>query len=222
MHFRISLKNLGKEMTFHKFLSLVEFYTGNKNWFTDSRISINQREIVDLIHSNKFSVIYKNRQAGVSTILGLYILWRTIETPGISIALFSHRNSQEIFRKNVNRNLEKLKISHKIHTQKKTQLDNGSVIYYFSGQSPEALRGWSFDIITFDDLPTDYLNRFLEIPSIIPIATSRHSDKIIISTSELSLKTTIDNIGVNFQEVYGNFFNGKREVITEKIKHSTS
>lgn len=206
-------------MTFNTFLNLIEFYTGNKNWFSNSKLSLNQKEIVDLIHTSKYSVIYKSRQDGVSTVLSLYLLWRMVETPGITIGLLSHPGAREIFRQNVNWNLSNLKLGYKTHNVDRTILTNGSQIFYLSGQYPNALRGLSLDIIVLDDLLDEERDGFL-VDSILTTA-SRECGKIIISTSGNAIKDDVNlrfDSNINFQEIYGHFFNGKRQVLIEKFK----
>ena len=196
----------------------IELSTGKRGWFVNnSKLSINQKEVLDLIHHNKFSVIYKNRGDGVSTVLHLYIMWRIVESPGISIALMSHPNSRDLCRQNMCRNLKTLKINSVVDNVNKTIFDNDSRVSYFSGQSPDSLWGHSVNIIIFDDLPTDYQERFLEDSILVRAAAAVRNSKIIISTSEPSFKNTIDNSVFKFQEIYGSFFNGKRQVLVEKI-----
>lgn len=205
-------------MTFQKFLDKLDY-----------TLYPIQQEIVDVIDQNDtYNVIYKRRQEGISTVLSLYVIWKLIENPGISVALFTNKISGVNLHMFLSTNKKIFEV--KTDSVNKTVLKNGSQALYYSFSScvnDYHYRGHKFDMIILEDLfdierfrinYNDAHNFISTVSRNMPI-----NGKMIISTSEIPQREK-DKLSalIIVQEIYGGFFNGKRKVLIEKVKHKKS
>jgi len=99
-------------MTFNKFLEKnIRYIYPFQQLSVEMELYPLQQEVVDLIDQNDtFNIIYKRRQEGISTAISLYVIWKMIENPGISIATFSNRIDSIILKRNFSYNIKILHV----------------------------------------------------------------------------------------------------------------
>jgi hypothetical protein len=210
---------------FDKLLNIIQF-----NYLGYFKLTVVQNEMLKFISDNKFLIVYKGRQEGVSTAISVYILWKLINCPGCSIGmLYSSNNERENFRQMINMNLDNIEKIFKSlgidmiltpdkHNENQTCLPNGSKIFYWSKNSKDALRGMSLDFIYVSEL-NNKDNFIYILQSLMPCLNYNKDAKFLITTSDLrNLKEDFPMNGDNISEYWsGDYFDGTRFVLIEKI-----
>ena len=213
-------------MTFNKFLEKnIRYIYPFQQLSVEMELYPLQQEVVDLIDQNDtFNIIYKRRQEGISTAISLYVIWKMIENPGISIATFSNRIDSIIIKRILSYNMKILNVEKDSKTN--TVLKNKSSVYYYSFNSTNdyRIRGRMFDIIILEDF-FENLKKYSDAHNFISYASRclPINGKMIISTQEIPIceQEKLNEL-LYVQEIYGGFFNGKRKVLIEKFKHKKS
>lgn len=207
-------------MKFNEFLSKACLDNYHPKWSTiiKTQISYNQRELLDCVHNTKYTTVYKGRQDGVTTALALYTFWNMLANPGFHALIVGHSSVSDKFNNLIKSN-PGFYSGFFQENSKSIKLQNGSHLFYQSYNS-HLNRGMSFDLIIAEDFGEMVRGRERNIlrndliMSLIQ-CTFRKEGKLVITTSDMSMKSVLDTIG--FQEVYGHFFSGKRSVLVEKL-----
>lgn len=213
-------------MKFHDFISEIDFSSPDSN-IELRKLTYSQNEMLSFIHENRFCVIYKRRQEGVSTALSIYLLWLLINIPGYKIGMvcFS-KHERELFRQIINNNLNKLETIFKNkninsailtptnHNINYTKFSNESKIIYLTNV-PTSTIGQRFDFIYFSE--ASFNNDFMEtIQALLPCLS--YDGKFILTTTEL--RNLKDDFFMNGDGICEFFCNGlfatTRTVIIEK------
>lgn len=216
-------------MEFHDFISEIDFSSPD-NDLELHKLTYSQNEMLTFIHENKFSIIYKRRQEGVSTALCAYILWMLIKNPGYKIGMFCDRGEREHFRQLININLDKIELSFKkqdfdsnilrpsYHNVTFTKFPNGSEIFYLP-KSPTSGKGRNLDFVYISEVSfrDDFMNL---IQALSPCIWTNKDGKFIITTTDLrDLKDDFFMNGDGISEYWcNNLFASRRFVMIEKRK----
>jgi hypothetical protein len=209
-------------MTFGEFLENVDVSAGNQGWSQKikTKISCNQREVLNCVHDSKYTAIYKGRQDGITTALSLYTLWTMIKNPKSNVMCVGNRGVGERFGEMVNHNSGIFYTTVR-NNRNLIELSNGSRLLYQSYGVTDIGKGLSTDVIIAEEFGEMVRERDRnKLLMHLMMCVSTRNGKFVVTTSDMSLKNTLDTIG--FNEVYGNFFSGTRTILTEKIRHKKS
>lgn len=217
-------------MEFHDFVSEIDF-TSDFNKIGINKLTCSQSEMLSHIHKNKFTIVYKRRQEGVSTALAIYLLWLLVKIPNYEIGMICFsKGERELFRQLINFNLNKLERifeknninssilkaeNHNVHF---TKLSNNSRITYMLPR-PDAGRGHRLDLIYVSE--ASFGNNFMDMIQGIFMCLSGNG-KIILTTTDLTnIKDDFFMNGDGITEFWCNsLFAGTRKVMIEKKLNS--
>jgi hypothetical protein len=215
-------------MEFHDFISEIDFSSP----YSDSncelhKLTYSQNEMLSFIHENRFSVIYKRRQEGVSSAMCIYLLWLLINKPNYQVGMIcSSRTERELFRQVINNNLHKIEKAFKKqnidsailtptnHNMDFTKFSNGSKINYWTKNQPDAGRGYMLDFIYLSEI--SFMDNYMGIIQ----ALSMCGGKFVLTTTELrNLKDDFFMNGDGISEYWCiGLYTARRFVMIEKIK----
>jgi len=219
-------------MEFHDFCKLLDVSL-NHSLVEESnfiRLSLAQRNFLSFLEKNKYTIVYKQRQEGVSFAMSLYILWKVIVNPKFKVGVIasSHQEIQTL-RQLINGNLHVLEqifhsqglentiLTPEKHNQKFTEFSNHSKIQYWTKKQRDAGRGYLLDFIYiselgFNDNYDDLIQSFM-----CCFNPTSNKSKFIITTTDLNnLKEDFFMNGDGIMEYWTDSFDGKRKVIIEK------
>ena len=144
-----------------------------------------QKELVDLIHNNRFVIAKFPRQTGKSTTVIGYILWYVLFQPNMSVAVLANKLStaREL--------LSRLQLAYehmprwlqqgiKAWNKSNIELENGSKIIAAATSGP-AIRGGSYNLIFLDEfahVPKEIAEEFFS--SVYPTISSGKTTKVLI------------------------------------------
>ncbi len=144
-----------------------------------------QRELVDLIHNNRFVIAKFPRQTGKSTTVIGYILWYVLFQSNMSVAVLANKLStaREL--------LSRLQLAYeylprwlqqgiKAWNKSNIELENGSKIIAAATSGP-AIRGGSYNLIFLDEfahVPKEIAEEFFS--SVYPTISSGVTTKVLI------------------------------------------
>ncbi len=144
-----------------------------------------QRELVDLIHNNRFVIAKFPRQTGKSTTVIGYILWYVLFQSNMSVAVLANKLStaREL--------LSRLQLAYeylprwlqqgiKAWNKSNIELENGSKIIAAATSGP-AIRGGSYNLIFLDEfahVPKEIAEEFFS--SVYPTISSGKTTKVLI------------------------------------------
>jgi hypothetical protein len=141
-----------------------------------------EREIVNLINNNRFSIILKGRQVHMSTILAAYTAWRMLN--GKTMCYYSTKMD---YCKHFVTKVRMMLIKYDDDANIEFKIDNRDCIKLMGLGSlkaistPTAHRGWTFDEIIYDEAA--FIDRFEEAISIGLPSLATGGKAIIASTS---------------------------------------
>lgn len=219
-------------MEFSELINKIGIQSPVYGFLTSNKLTISQNELLRFIDKNKFSIIYKRRQEGVSTAISMYMLWLLINNPGYSIGmLFKNNSEKENFRQLINMNLTTLEgvfkklgidmvLTPERHNQSFTLFPNKSRINYWSRRSENAFRGHGINFAYISEI-TQEENYMQIIQGIWPCVAHSQKGKFLITTTDLrNLKEDFHMNGDGISEYWcSDFFDGKRFVIVEKYRY---
>jgi hypothetical protein len=222
-------------MEFHEFFESMDFSQPYADDDTPLKIihklTMSQNQLLTFVNDNKFTIIYKKRQEGVSSALAAYLLWLLINNDNYRIGMVSpSRSERENFRQLINMNLSKLEIlfmkkgfddsilTPENHNVNFTKFINGSSINYWTKNQPDAGRGHALDLVHISEMSyNDDYTRLIN--SMMISVMSSKNGKFIITTTDLSnVKDDLFMNGDGVNEYWMDSFSGTRFVIFEKIK----
>lgn len=218
-------------MEFHEFFELMDFsqqYADDDALKKIHKLTMSQNQLLTFVNDNKFTIIYKKRQEGVSSAIIAYLMWLLVNNDNYRICMVaSSREEREKFRQLININLDKLEmifrkkgfdsvLTYENHNVNFTKFINGSTINYFTKNQPDAGRGYASDLVYISEVSySDDYTRIIN--SMMLSVMSSKNGKFIITTTDLSnIKDDFFMNGDAINEYWMDSFNGKRFVIFEK------
>jgi len=220
-------------MEFHEFFEYMDFSQQHADDDTPlkriRKLTMPQNQLLTFINDNKFSIVYKKRQEGVSSAIGAYLLWLLINNDNYRIGIIAcNSHERESIRQLINMNLNKLEIIFKEkgfdnsiltpqnHNVNYTKFINGSTINYWTKSQPDAGRGHELDLAYISELT--YSNDYTRILNTLLLSIlSSKNGKFIITTTDLSnIKDDLFMNGDGVSEYWMDAFSGTRFVIFEK------
>ena len=222
-------------MEFHEFFESMDFsqqYADDETSLKKiHKLTMSQNQLLTFVNDNKFTIIYKKRQEGVSSALAAYLLWLLIKNDNYKIGMVaSSRGERENFRQLINMNLNKLEalferkgfgdsiLTPENHNINFTKFINGSSINYWTKNQPDAGRGYALDLVYISEMSysDDYTGI---INSMMLSVMSSKNGKFIITTTDLTnIKDDLFMNGDGVNEYWMDSFSGTRFVLFEKTK----
>jgi len=222
-------------MEFHEFFEFMDFsqqYADDETSLKKiHKLTMSQNQLLTFVNDNKFTIIYKKRQEGVSSAFAAYFLWLLINNNNYKIGMItSNRSEMEIFRQIINMNLNKLEalfgrkgfnnsiLTPENHNVNFTKFINGSSINYWTKSQPDAGRGHDLDLVHISELSyNDDYTRLIN-SMILSVMNSKNGKFIITTTNLSNVKDDLFMNGYGVNEYWMDSFNGTRFVIFEKMK----
>jgi len=151
-------------------------------------ISPAQEHLLKNIHEERFNVVLKARQTGVTSIIAAYILWCSLFSYDQRIGLFDHKHAAS--KDTLHRIMfmyDSLPPFMRVECSRRNKTEfgfvNGSTIYALSA-NPCSTRGRTFSLVFFDEfgfLPTTTQEEMWS--TIMPVLSGSKDSKCIVASS---------------------------------------
>jgi len=201
--------------------------TGGDQHFTPYQ---KQVELTDLILTNKFVLVLKSRQIGISTVMKAFIVWLTIFHDNVHVGIISKDAPEATdFTRDIISMIEKLPLWLRPKFQKNTErtfiLDNGSKCYASPvvPNAPEkTLRGKSITFLVIDEAA--FIHHIdTAWTSIIPALSTNQMQArkagVPYGTVLLSTPNRAVGVGAWFFKKYSDAVSGESKALTPFVIH---
>ena len=155
-----------------------------------------QKETIDFINNNQHSIVLDNRQTGKTTLLIGIILHNIIFSRNIIIGFVAGRleNTRAILNclmNSYNELPDWLKPEIITNTKTLKEFETNVKLIGYAYNSPQSLRGMSFNLLLMDEIFYAQLDRNEFIETIIPITSSDKTKTVMITSYQEGIKDNI-------------------------------